>query len=177
MTNLLVGAWGVRRALHIGKRHKEEDYRDKAMRDRWMAKSTQTYYIYAFTYVFMMQALFGLVVNGAALFITANSAGTALLWTDYLGLAVGTSGLAIEAISDWQLTRHINDPNPKKGKFCNWGLWRFSRHPNYFGEIVVWWGIWIVAGGLPGGYTTIYAPSFITWLLLRLSGVPLLEKK
>jgi len=83
----------------------------------------------------------------------------------------------IESVADYQLTKHIANTDPKKGKFCQTGLWKYSRHPNYFGEIVVWWGIYIVACGLPGGYTTLYAPSFITWLLLRLSGVPLLEKK
>jgi steroid 5-alpha reductase family enzyme len=90
---------------------------------------------------------------------------------------VGAAGLLIESVADYQLTKHIANPDPKKGKFCQTGLWKYSRHPNYFGEIVVWWGIYIVACGLPGGYTTLYAPSFITWLLLRLSGVPLLEKK
>ena len=180
LINLIVSAWGLRLAWHIGKRHKEEDYRYKAMRDRWEAKSKAYYYFASFMYVFMMQALFGLIVNGAALYITANSAATGaagLIWTDYLGLGVATTGLAIETIADWQLTKHIANKDPKKGKFCQNGLWRYSRHPNYFGEVVVWWGVWITACSVPGGFTTIYAPSFITWLLLRLSGVPLLEKK
>ena len=74
------------------------------MRDRWEAKSKGYYYFASFMYVFMMQALFGLVVNGAALYITANSAASGaagLLWTDYLGLGVAASGLAIETIADW----------------------------------------------------------------------------
>lgn len=97
----------MRLAWHIGKRHKEEDYRYKAMRDRWMAKGDFTYHFNAFMYIFMMQALFGLVVNGAALYITANSAaysaanGAALVATDYIGLGVGATGLAIESIADW----------------------------------------------------------------------------
>ena len=76
--NTLVSLWGLRLAWHIGRRNKEEDYRYKSMRDRWMKKSETTYYINSFMYIFMMQALFGLVVNGAALFITKNSAGAAL---------------------------------------------------------------------------------------------------
>jgi steroid 5-alpha reductase family enzyme len=177
LVNLLVSAWGMRLAWHIGRRHKEEDYRYKAMRDRWNKIGTRTYYFYAFMYIFMMQALFGLVVNGAALYITKNSAGTPLKMIDYAGLAVATSGLLIETVADSQLNRHIANPDPKKGKFCQTGLWKYSRHPNYFGEITVWWGVWLMACGVPGGYQTVYAPSFITWLLLRLSGVPLLEKK
>ncbi len=115
--NAVVGLWGLRLAWHIGRRHTEEDYRYKAMRDRWMAKGTITYYWNAFSYVFMMQALFGLVVNGAALYITKNS-GSALALTDYIGLGVAASGLLIESVADWQLSRHIANPDKNKGKFC-----------------------------------------------------------
>jgi steroid 5-alpha reductase family enzyme len=151
------------------------------MRDRWMKKGKVTYYFNSFMYIFMMQGLFSLVVNGAVLHISAYSplitASTGLKWSDYLGFAVSAAGLFTESLADWQLTRHIKNPDPKKGKFCNTGLWRYSRHPNYFGETVVWWGLWISACSLPKGWMTMYAPAFITWLLLRLSGVPLLEKK
>jgi steroid 5-alpha reductase family enzyme len=82
-----------------------------------MAKGTITYYWNAFSYVFMMQALFGLVVNGAALYITKNS-GSALALTDYIGLGVAASGLLIESVADWQLSRHIANPDKNKGKFC-----------------------------------------------------------
>jgi steroid 5-alpha reductase family enzyme len=67
--------------------------------------------------------LFGLVVNGAALFITKNSAGAALMATDYIGLGVGAAGLLIESVADKQLQNHIANPDPKKGKFCQTGLW------------------------------------------------------
>jgi len=119
-----VGAWGLRLAYHIGKRHTEEDYRYKAMRDRWEAKSKSYYYFASFMYVFMMQALFGLVVNGAALYISKHSPGLAartgseLIWSDYLGFGVAATGLAIETIADRQLTKHIANKDPNKGKFC-----------------------------------------------------------
>lgn len=92
------------------------------------------------------------MVNGATMFITRNSAGAALTAFDYVGMGVAAAGLLIESTADAQLTRHIANPDPEKGKFCQTGLWRYSRHPNYFGEVVVWWGVFIVACGLPGGY-------------------------
>jgi steroid 5-alpha reductase family enzyme len=107
LINLIVSVWGMRLAWHIGKRHTEEDYRYKAMRERWEKKSMNYYYFAAFMYVFMMQALFGLVVNGAALYITANSpaiiasGAASLALTDYLGLGVAASGITIEALADW----------------------------------------------------------------------------
>jgi steroid 5-alpha reductase family enzyme len=103
--------------------------------------------------------------------------GEGLKMTDYLGWAVFAIGLVIETLGDIQLTRHIKNPDQKKGKFVKTGLWRYTRHPNYFGEAVCWWGIWITACSLPGGWKRVYAPIFITWLLTSLSGVPLLEKK
>ena len=131
----------------------------------------------------MLQGLFSLIVGGAAIYISAYSSaqtaalGGGMLLTDYLGFSVFGAGLFIESISDWQLDRHIANPDPNKGKFCKTGLWSYTRHPNYFGENLAWWGLYIVACSLPRGYLTIFAPAMITWLLTSLSGVPLLEKK
>lgn len=99
------------------------------------------------------------------------------MWTDYLGWSVFGFGFAMEALADWQLTRHINNPDPNKGKFCRWGLWKYSRHPNYFFESLLWWGIWIVSCSIPKGFLTFFAPLTITLLVRYVSGVTLLEKK
>jgi len=80
-------------------------------------------------------------------------------------------------IGDAQLTNHIANPDPYKGKFIKTGLWRYTRHPNYFGEALLWWGLFIVSLGVPRGYTTVFSPLIITLLLRFVSGVPLLERK
>lgn len=69
------------------------------------------------------------------------------------------------------------DKTPGKKKFITWGLWRYTRHPNYFGECVLWWGIWLIACSIEGGWATFYAPLFIGLLIRYVSGVRLLEKK
>ncbi|MCX6567641.1 MAG: DUF1295 domain-containing protein, partial [Candidatus Aminicenantes bacterium] len=85
-------------------------------------------------------------------------------------------GFLFEAIGDAQLARFKRDP-ANRGKIMDRGLWNYSRHPNYFGESLMWWGIFLLALNVPGGWTTIMSPVLITFLLVRVSGVPLLEKK
>jgi len=75
------------------------------------------------------------------------------------------------------LKMHLADRTPGKPKFIAWGLWRYTRHPNYFGEAVLWWGIWLIACAVEWGWVTVYAPLFITILVRYVSGVPLLEAK
>ena len=80
-------------------------------------------------------------------------------------------------ISDSQLATHLKNPKPGSGKFIKTGLWRYSRHPNYFGECLMWWGIWIISCSIDYGYTTIFSCVAITLLIRFLSGVPFPEKK
>ncbi|HQW50570.1 MAG TPA: DUF1295 domain-containing protein, partial [Tepidiformaceae bacterium] len=98
-----------------------------------------------------------------------------LTWVDYLGAAVFAVGLGFEAVGDWQLSRFKADP-ANTGKVMNRGLWRYTRHPNYFGDAVVWWGLFIVAAARPENLVVIFSPIIMTVLLTRVSGVPLLER-
>ena len=143
------------------------------MRKRWTERSTSYYYWAAFIYVFMMQALFSLIVNSSALFISIWSTGE-FFALDVVGAAVWAFGFVFELVSDWQLQKFRDDPS-NRGKLIKSGLWRYSRHPNYFGEAVLWWGIFIIALSVEYGYFTIYGPIFITLLIRFVSGVPLLE--
>jgi steroid 5-alpha reductase family enzyme len=93
----------------------------------------------------------------------------------WIGAGLALFGIAFESIGDAQLTRHRNDP-AMKGKVLDTGLWRYTRHPNYFGDAVTWWGIWIVAAESAIGLWALPGPILITWLLTRLSGVPMLER-
>ena len=147
------------------------------MRKRWTEAGGQCgYYWRTFLYVFGMQGLFSLIVNSAALYVYIYSAsGSHLIWSDYAGIVVWILGFAIEWIGDNQLKNHLADKTPGKKKFIQHGLWRYTRHPNYFGEAVLWWGIWLLAVSVEWGWVTFYAPLFIGLLVRYVSGVPLLE--
>lgn len=149
------------------------------MRTRWTAEGIGYYYFAAFTYVFMLQGLFSLISNSAALYITIWSipGDNNLSWLDYAGIAVWLFGFIFEVVGDEQLKYHLKDKTPGKKKFITWGLWRYTRHPNYFGEAALWWGIYLMACSIQWGWVTFYAPLFIGLLLRFVSGVPLLEKK
>jgi len=148
------------------------------MRRNWTEIGGQTgYYIRAFFYIFMLQGLFSLIVNGPAFFITIYTSTKPLVWLDYLGAAVWLIGFLIELIADAQLKMHIADRTPGKKKFIRWGLWRYSRHPNYFGEAMLWWGIYLIGCSLSYGWAFFLCPLFIGLLVRFVSGVPLLEAK
>lgn len=134
-------------------------------------------YVQFYVYIFVMQGFFSLVVNSSALYVSIYSGTKGLIWTDYLGAAIWLFGFVFECVGDWQLSTHIADKTPGKQKFIMWGLWRYTRHPNYFGEAVLWWGVWLISCSVEWGWVTIYAPIWITILVRFISGVPLLEKK
>jgi len=108
---------------------------------------------------------------------TLKFSGPPLKFLDILGVIIWALGFLIEVISDRQLANHLANPKPGTGKFIKSGLWRYSRHPNYFGEAVLWWGIYVIALNLKYGWATFFAPAFITFLLRFVSGVPFPEKK
>jgi steroid 5-alpha reductase family enzyme len=98
-----------------------------------------------------------------------------LVILDFLGTIVWTVGFIFEAVADWQLYRFKADPE-NKGKVMKKGLWAYSRHPNYFGESLIWWGLFLITLATPGSFWTVISPMVITFLLLKVSGVTLLEK-
>jgi steroid 5-alpha reductase family enzyme len=166
----VVTLWAVRLAWHIGRRNvgHGEDPRYAA----WRTQHGPSWWWFSWVKVFLLQAtvawivswVIGAAMNGASRFPTA--------W-DITGLALALAGIAFEATADAQLRRFKR--TAERGRICDVGLWRYSRHPNYFGESVVWWGLFVVAAGA-GGWTTIVSPVLMTWLLLRVSGVTLLEQ-
>ena len=94
---------------------------------------------------------------------------------DLLGVITWVVGFMFEAVGDWQLYRFKADPE-NKGKVMNKGLWAYTRHPNYFGESLVWWGLFIITLATPGSAWVVISPLLITFLLVKVSGVTLLEK-
>ena len=134
----------------------------------------------------MLQAGLSLAVNYTVMRTTAmssvqtfvtNGGKQNFVWSDYVGFLVFAMGFFMETASDAQLAKHIANPDPDKGKFCKTGFWRYTRHPNYFGEAMLWWGLFIVSLGIPKGYITVFSPLIITLLLRYVSGVPPLERK
>ncbi len=168
----LVLAWGLRLALHIHSRNRGrgEDPRYRKWREEW----GKWFVLRSFLQVFMLQGLLLLLVAIPVIFV--NQAQAAPLGRlDLLGLAIWLYGFGFEAIGDWQLLMFIRNPD-NKGKLMTSGLWRYTRHPNYFGEVTLWWGIWLMTLGLPGGWLTVIGPLTITFLILKVSGIPMLEK-
>ena len=184
LVTAMVCFWGFRLAYHIWARHTREDYRYKELREGWERNGSCGYYVRAFAYVWFMQGIFASIVNCSALYINLFSVSDpkddsflGLWYTDYVGFAVWVIGYLIETISDAQLKEHLTNPKPGAGKFIRTGLWRYSRHPNYFGEAVLWWGIYIMACGIQWGWCTVVSAIFIFYLLRFLSGCPFPEKK
>jgi steroid 5-alpha reductase family enzyme len=94
---------------------------------------------------------------------------------DFLGFIIWMFGFVFESVSDWQLARFKADP-ANKGKVMDRGLWAYSRHPNYFGEFLIWWGIFLIALSTPKSWWTVVSPLIISAVLLKMTGIPLMEK-
>jgi steroid 5-alpha reductase family enzyme len=173
LVTALVIAWGLRLSLHIGLRNrgKGEDPRYRKWREEWGRYAT----VRSFFQIFILQGVLLLVISLPVIRVI-TAPGTSLTLMDFLGSVVWLTGFLFETISDWQLLQYKKDP-AHKGKVITTGLWRYTRHPNYFGEVTLWWGIYIIALNVPGGWMTVIGPLTITFLILKVSGIPMLEKK
>ena len=170
----ITAIWGIRLASHIAYRGwgKPEDFRYAAWRKDWGKWVIPR----AFFQVFMLQGFFMLIIAIPIITVNRAEAPTDLIWTDFLGAAIWLFGFLFETIGDYQLLRFKKDPK-NKGKVMDKGLWKYTRHPNYFGEAVLWWGIFVVA--IPAGYwyLSLLSPLTINFMLVKVSGVPMLERK
>jgi steroid 5-alpha reductase family enzyme len=169
---VLVAVWAVRLAVHIALRNwgRGEDWRYA----QWRAQWGKWFVLRSYVQVFLLQGLLMLVVSLPVLWVMTF--GGSLGWMAIIGALVWLVGFLFETVGDYQLTRFLKDP-VSYGRILQSGLWKYSRHPNYFGEIVQWWGIWLMALSTPGGWLTILGPLTITFLITKVSGIPMLEKK
>lgn len=174
----LVWVWALRLFLHILVRHNGEDWRYQNFRKNWRALGGYcAEVVLSYVIVFLLQGFFMTIVGGAAFFTALfSSEDDDLFVLEFVGGAVLLFGLIFETIADMQLSYHIKKPE-NKGKIIKTGLWRYSRHPNYFGEVVVWWGVYLIACSIKWGWVTFYSALAITLLIRFVSGVPFLEKK
>lgn len=170
---VLVWIWGLRLALHIARRHrgKQEDPRYTELSVKWRGH----FWLRAYLSVFIVQAVLIWLVGMPITIVGANQEAVMGIWP-VVGVVIWLIGFAIESWSDRQLSRFVAQPS-NKGKVMDQGLWRYSRHPNYFGEITQWWGIWLVAMGTGYGWVGIIGPLTITLLIVFVSGIPPLERR
>lgn len=173
IVSVLVSIWGLRLAWHIYARNKgkAEDYRYLAWRKEWGA----WFYPRSYVQIYILQGVLLFFIVLPVLLIHQN-AGPALGLLDYAGVAVWLVGFYFEAVGDMQLAQFIQNP-ANKGQLMQRGLWAYTRHPNYFGEVTQWWGLWLIALATPHGWLGIVGPITITYLILKVSGIPLLEQK
>lgn len=170
----LVFVWGLRLGLSILRRFygsKKEDERYTDLRKQWKGNL----YVNSYIRIFLVQGVLATIVALSVIVINLSEP-QAIGVLALVGLLVWFVGFYYESVGDEQLRRHLSNP-ANKGKIMTNGLWRYTRHPNYFGESVQWWGIWLISLSVPWGWATIIAPLTITYLLLFVSGVPLTEKR
>jgi steroid 5-alpha reductase family enzyme len=169
----LVTVWGLRLTLYLARRNlgKGEDYRYAEMRrrhgERWPMRS-----LFA---VFWLQGALMWVVSLPVQVGMSDPTPAGLGLLDWIGAALWAVGLTFETVGDWQLSRFKADP-ANRGKVMDRGLWRYTRHPNYFGDFCVWWGIWLVALSTGGAWWTVVGPAVMSVLLIRVSGAARLER-
>jgi steroid 5-alpha reductase family enzyme len=169
---LLVLVWGLRLSvrIHLRNRGRGEDERYRKWREEWGS----TFVIRSYLQVFLLQGGILLLNIAPVIFINTYTAGNPG-WLDLLGVLLWVAGFCFESVADWQLDRFVRDPG-NRGRIMDQGLWRYSRHPNYFGEVTMWWGIYLVALSVPWGWASIIGPLTITCIILFVSGVPMTER-
>lgn len=170
LVTLMVTVWGLRLSGHLVWRNlgEPEDYRYRAMR----AQAPDRFWIISLFNVFLLQGLIMWVV--AIPVVVVQEGNGDLFWLDLIGVAVWLVGVVFEGVGDLQLAR-FKQQRDSEGKVMDQGLWRYTRHPNYFGDFCVWWGLYLVAMA-GGAWWTVFSPLLMSFLLLRVSGVAMLEK-
>jgi len=166
----LVTVWGLRLALHIGIRNAGagEDFRYR----KWREEAGTNFWWISLFKVFLLQAVVLWIVS-SPLLPAQLGGGESLTMLDALGIALWIFGFLFETVADWQLQRFKKNPDTS-GQVMRSGLWSVTRHPNYFGEAVLWWGLALLA--VPGGgWLSLIGPLMITFLLLKVSGVAMLD--
>lgn len=165
----LASCWGLRLTGYLlwRSRGQGEDYRYRAMRDT----HGDRFWIVSLFSVFWLQAVIMWVVSFPLQY--GQRGDSPLNWLDAVGVILFAVGLYFEAVGDWQLAEFKSDPT-NQGKVLDSGLWRYTRHPNYFGDFCVWWGLFLIAAA-GGAWWTVFSPLVMSFFLCKVSGVAMLE--
>lgn len=169
---VLVTIWSLRLSIYLAWRNwgEGEDFRYA----KWRETAGASWWWRSFFKVFLLQGVLAWIISIPLLAAQYSDSPNHLTLIDGIAVAVWLYGFWFEALGDFQLARFRANP-ANKGKVLNTGVWRYSRHPNYFGDAAQWWGYYLIALA-GGGFWTIYSPLLMTYLLLRISGVALLER-
>lgn len=170
---VLVTLWGLRLSIYLSWRNwgKEEDPRYQKMR----RKAGPKFPVRSFYSIFMLQAGLMWVISLSLQYGQIAPEPAKFTPWDGIGALLWCLGFGFQALGDWQLTAFKADP-ANQGRVMDQGLWAYSRHPNYFGESLMWWGIFFITLAVPHGGWTIISPLTITFLLLKVSGIPMTER-
>lgn len=173
LLGVIVTIWGLRLSLHIYQRNhgQPEDFRYA----KWREAAGPSWWWRSFFKVFVLQGMLMWIIAAPLLAIQVGVVDPMKCkCTDYSAAALWLVGFIFEAGGDWQLKRFKADP-ANKGKLLTTGLWSITRHPNYFGDAVAWWGFYLLALA-SGAWWTVFSPIIMTYLLRNVSGVAMLEK-
>ena len=170
----MVTLWGLRLSIYLTKRNwgQGEDYRYQSMRRR---RGDRFPIVSLFTVFGLQGVLMWFIGLPIALALVAAEPDT-ITPIDNIGAVIFLIGFAFEAIGDWQLARFKANPE-NDGQVMDRGLWRYTRHPNYFGDALLWWGLYLTAAATPYGRWAILSPIVMTFFLMKVSGVPMLERR
>lgn len=174
LVTALLALWALRLSWQILIVHRArggEDFRYKEWRNSW----GRWFVIRSFFQIYVLQGTFIILVALPILLILLLQ-NQPLGWLDLLGVLLWGVGFLFEAVGDWQKLQFKREQK-NKGKILTTGLWRYSRHPNYFGESLQWWGFFVLSLNVMFWYISLLSPLLITWFLLRVSGIPMLEAK
>lgn len=169
----LVTIWTLRLTNHLARRvfSSGEDPRYRELSGKWRGN----FWLRAYFSIFMLQGLLVVIVS-LPITLAASQPYAALSWLSGVGALIWLVGFTLEAIGDRQLRQFVSQP-ANKGKVMDQGLWRYSRHPNYFGEMTQWWGIGVIGLQTTGGVIGLLGPLTLTLLLRFVSGVPMIENR
>lgn len=173
LVTVLVGLWATRLAVYVYVRNrgKPEDPRYQQMRERWGTHVQ----LKSFLRVYLFQGLVIFLVGFPAVYVSVAD-NPPLTWLDWLGTFLWCVGFYFETGGDYQLYKFKQDP-ANKGRVMTGGLWAYTQHPNYFGEVTQWWALWLVVASVPFGVVLVFSPLYITFQIVKVSGVRLLNKR
>ncbi|GAB4417064.1 MAG: DUF1295 domain-containing protein [Anaerolineae bacterium] len=174
LITILTVIWGLRLSLYLAWRNrgKGEDYRYQQFRQRF---GPQRYWWISYFQVFLLQGALMAIISAPLLAAQYFGEPDHFTVLDGLGVLVWGVGFFFEAVGDWQLAQFKRDP-ANRGKVFDRGLWAWTRHPNYFGDAAVWWGFYLIAASTGWGALTVFGPALMTYLLIFVSGVTMLER-
>lgn len=170
----MVSVWGLRLSSHIYRRLRattSEDKRYVELRKKWRSSNEN---VAIFFRIYIVQAMLASIVCLPVVILNTSASNVSLPFV-IVGFIIWAIGFTIEFLADRQLRQFIGNAQ-NKGQLMTRGLWGYSRHPNYFGELLLWWGVGIIAVGVPSGWVGLIGPAMISYLIIFVSGIPPTER-